>query len=68
MEWYDYRLNVSDSNSDLTLEGDHWYLEKIWSPSVYVENNYEPGTFDFDNYSPIMVMFKPNGYVRLRKR
>ena len=66
-EWFDPRLKFSD-NSVKRIEGDSWYLRRIWYPAFHVPNNKEPGALEDFNDGTALVRILPNGSVMMRKR
>lgn len=75
MEWYDPRLQFNHFNKetgiedkDVTIEGGQHHIDRIWTPTIFIPNNQDPGSFDYDHESANFIRIKPNGYVWLRKR
>ena len=72
MEWYDRRLQYPSVTCDecdkIEIEGGQYHIDRIWNPSVFIPNNQDPGSFDYDYYSANLVKITSDGHVWLRKR
>ncbi|CAG2103844.1 unnamed protein product [Medioppia subpectinata] len=75
LEWFDPRLRFSIQNKHNTrnkdeaiIEGGQYHIQRIWYPSVFIPNNQDPGSFDYDSQSANLLKIRSNGLVWLRKR
>ena len=72
MEWFDPRLKFPkqlQTDKDYVLEGGQHHIDRLWIPTIFIPNNQDPGSFDYDHESANFIRLKPStGYVWLRKR
>lgn len=64
----DERLNFSQYSNIDKIEGGPWFLEKIWSPSLHIPNNVEPGLLQRNDHGPLLVRIHNNGSVLFTRR
>ncbi|CAG2176236.1 unnamed protein product, partial [Oppiella nova] len=76
LEWIDPRLkfiirdkyNEKPAKDEPIIEGGNYHISRIWYPSVFIPNNQDPGSFDYDDHSANLLKIRPTGHVWLRKR
>ncbi|KAH9395988.1 hypothetical protein TYRP_020066, partial [Tyrophagus putrescentiae] len=60
---------ISNFKHEYQFEGGQYYIERLWHPSIFVSNNEQPGSIDYDGQSPNMARIDlDSGRIFLRKR